>query len=96
MSINKNEAYDKPSLFESLYPTLIVPRYGLFLKQKWTPAPRLLPSIVSVDHCLSLTLQNETLETIEGSSTKVIDIELSSLTRWEGNTKFAIEKLFTT
>ena len=102
MSINKNEAYNKPSLFkssfhESLYPTLIVPRYGLFLKQKWTPAPRLLPTIVNVDHCLSLTLQNETLETLEGSSsTKVIDIELSSLNRWEGNTKSAIEKLFIT
>ena len=58
---------------------------------------RLLPTIVNVDHCLSLTLQNETLETLEGSSsTKVIDIELSSLNRWEGNTKSAIEKLFIT
>jgi len=110
MSIDKNEAYDKAynkaydkaydkessvyelyELYKSRCPTLIVPRYGLFLQQKWTPAPRLLPTIVNVDHCLSLTLHNEIPE---GSSTKVINIELSSLTRWEGNTKFAIDNLF--
>jgi hypothetical protein len=65
-------------------PILIVPRYGLFLQQIWTPAPRLCPSAANIDHCLCF----------DQEVGEVLDVDLSTLERWKGNTKSAIESLF--
>lgn len=81
---------DDASFDQHFYPTIVVPRYGLFQQQTWTPAPRLCPTVVDVIHCLQLGRPNDQLS----NRSMCIDIDLSSLQRWAGNTKSAIETLF--
>jgi len=81
---------DDATLDQHFYPTIVVPRYGLFQQQTWTPAPRLCPTVADVIHCLQLGRPNDQ----RSNRSTSIDIDLSSLQRWAGNTKSAIETLF--